>query len=86
MKNEPILITSFFSALLGVLISFGINITEQQSNAMLEFIKVSAPVILPLIPIVARWFTYSINSVKKITGNKNEDSLKILESKKGMSA
>lgn len=85
MKKEPALIVSGVAALIGLLVSFGVNISEAQTNAILTFIGVIAPVVLPLLSgFVTRRFTWSADSVEKVTNQPLETNLQILESKKGM--
>jgi F0F1-type ATP synthase assembly protein I len=85
MKYEPIMITTLVAALMSMLISFGVNISDEQSSAILKFLDA----ILPLVPfaiaaVVARRKSWSENSVEIAAGTSIENAEKILESKKGM--
>lgn len=62
MKREPIIttatITAAVSAVIGVLVAFGVPLTDGQTEAILILVGVAAP----LIVIIARKWTWSDES------------------------
>jgi Mn2+/Fe2+ NRAMP family transporter len=67
MQKEPLLtvgaITAIVSALLVFLQSMGVNITDDQQEAIRNLVAVLAPIVLAL---VARQFVYAPATVEKI--------------------
>lgn len=67
MNKEPLItvggITAIISAILVFLKSFGVDISDDQQEAIRNLVAVLAPVVLAL---VARQFVYSPNSAQRI--------------------
>ena len=53
MKNEPLItvatITSGVTAMLGLLVAFGVPVTQEQQDAILAVVAVVAPVVVALV-------------------------------------
>jgi hypothetical protein len=73
MNTEPLLtvgsITAIIAAALIFLKSMGVNITDDQQEAIRNLVAVLAPVVLAF---VARQFVYSANSVENIADTQYE--------------
>lgn len=69
MQKEPALtvatVTAFVSAIIGLLVAFNIDITENQRDAILTVIGAAFPIII-LVGGVIRQFVWSPNSVEDI--------------------
>lgn len=69
LQREPAItvstVTAFVTAVIGLLIAFGMDISEDQRNAILGVIGPAFVVILALGPIV-RQFVYAPKTVKQI--------------------
>lgn len=61
MKNEPVLtvagVTAAVSAVITLLVAFGVDLTEAQTNAILGVVAVAAP----LVVVVARKYVTPVN-------------------------
>ena len=61
MKNEPVLtvagVTAAVSAVIALLVAFGVDLTEAQTNAILGVVAVAAP----LVVVVARKYVTPID-------------------------
>lgn len=84
LRFEPVLISTLIAALISLLISFGVQISDEQSSAILKFLDS----LLALAPfgvaaLVARQNVWSKKSVETVANMPIKDAEKILESKKG---
>ncbi len=69
MKSEPALtvgsVTALFTALLGMAVAFGADISDEQKNALLGAVTAAVPIILVMAGII-RQVVYSPNTVRQI--------------------
>jgi len=72
MKTEPAVIistvTAFLVAVIGTLIAFGADITDEQKNAVISSVAPLVGVIFLLGPII-RTFVFSPKSTQKLVDN-----------------
>jgi uncharacterized membrane protein len=76
MKTEPLftvgMITGVIVAIIGLLRAFGIEVSSDQENAIVQFITSSWEVVIVVGGfLVARNFVWSAASVEKLTGRDN---------------
>ena len=70
MRSEPAVIvgtiTAFVTAAIGLLVAFGLDITDQQQNAILSLVAVIAPVIAG---VIIRSKVYAPDTVREIVND-----------------
>lgn len=78
MQKEPAItvatVTAFVTAIIGLLVAFGVDVSEDQRNAILGVIGPAFLIILAIGPII-RQFVYAPKSVKKIANDQYEAGL-----------
>lgn len=76
MTKEPAVIistiTAFATALIGALVAFGVDFTEEQRDAILSTLAAGFAVIMLLGPVI-RQFVFSPNSTQELV-NKAEEA------------
>lgn len=79
MQKEPAVIittlTTFLTAAIGLGLAFGLDITEEQQDAMLKMLAAMATVIAVLGPVI-RTFVFSPNSTKELVDKAEEAGIK----------
>lgn len=72
MKTEPAMIitalTAFLTAAIGLGLAFGLNISQQQQDAMLKMLAAMVTLVAALGPII-RTFVFSPNTTQKLVDN-----------------
>lgn len=73
MEREPVTVVTLAQVLLALAVSFGLDLTGDQTAAILATVAVIGN-------LIARNFTWSPASVEYVTGRSNEASLELLHS------
>ncbi len=77
MNKEPISIVTVVQVLISLGISFGLKLSPEQVGAIVAVTAVVGA-------LIARQFTWSADSVEKVTNQPIETNSQILASKKGL--
>jgi TRAP-type C4-dicarboxylate transport system permease large subunit len=77
MNKEPVSIVAIVQALIALGVAFGLKLTTEQVGAIVAVVAIIGA-------LVARQFTWSADSVEKVTNQNIETNNQILASKRGL--